>query len=179
MHYGNIKHDAIEDGVGCRTVLFVSGCRNACPHCFQKETWAFDYGRPFDKAAMDELLSSLAKPHVRGLTLLGGEPFEPENQPRLVEVCRRVRHELPGKDIWAYTGFVLEDMLHDPDCRAHTPDLLPLLKQLDVLVDGPFIQERKTLLPFRGSDNQRVIDVPETLRTGTIVMSPFGERHSF
>lgn len=180
MHYGNIKYNAIEDGIGCRTVLFVSGCRNHCPHCFQQETWDFGYGKPFTNETMAEILRSLDPLHVRGLTLLGGEPFEPENQKPLLQLVELVKADHPDKDVWAYTGFVLEDMVTDPDCRANTPFVVPLLRHIDVLVDGPFVQERASrLLPFRGSDNQRVIDVKETFRTKQVVLSPYGERHGF
>lgn len=178
MYYGNIKYNAIEDGVGCRTVLFVSGCRNHCKNCFQQETWNFSYGKPFTDATVQEILDSLNSPYVDGITLLGGEPFEPENQGELVRLTLTVKNQFPQKTIWAYTGFILEQMVTDPKCRAHTENLLPLLHNLDILVDGPFVEEKKNItLPYRGSENQRVIDMPETFRRREIVLSPYGEKH--
>ncbi len=170
MNYGNIKPRDIADGVGVRVTLFVSGCRNHCPNCFQPETWAFDYGKPFTKETEDYILDQLAPGFVDGLTLLGGEPMERENQAGLVPFLRRVRRELPNKTIWCYSGFTWEELtgVTPARCRCETTD--EMLSLLDVLVDGRFVEELKNLrLRFRGSSNQRIIDVPATLKAGTIM----------
>lgn len=169
MNYCNIKPRDIADGVGVRVTLFVSGCRNHCPECFQPETWDFGYGDPFTEAVQDHILEQLSPPFVDGLTLLGGEPFEPENQPALIPLLRRVRRELPGKTIWAYSGFTWEELTGQVPCRCHIDCTGEMLSLLDVLVDGRFVQELKDItLRFRGSSNQRLIDVPATLRSGQI-----------
>lgn len=170
MNYAGIKYTDIANGLGCRTVLFVSGCRNHCKDCFQPHTWDFDYGEPFDEKIKQEILDSLAPAYVQGLTLLGGEPFEPENQVELLKFVKRVKELYPKKDIWAFTGYVYDVDLVEGGrkyCEA-TDELLSLL---DVLVDGPFIAEKKSLmLKFRGSSNQRVLDMKETLKSGKIVL---------
>ena len=171
MYYGNIKPRDIADGIGVRVTLFVSGCRNHCPNCFQPETWDFAYGKPFTAETEDYLLEQLSPAYVDGLTLLGGEPFEPENQPELLPFLRRLRRELPGKTVWAYSGFTWEELAGAAParCRADVTD--ELLSMLDVLVDGRFVEELKSItLRFRGSSNQRVIDVPRTLEAGKIVL---------
>ena len=172
MYYGNIKNCDIANGEGVRVTLFVSGCTNRCPHCFQPETWDFQYGEPFTAATEDHLLKLLAPSYIRGLTLLGGEPMEPENQRALLPFLKRVRSELPEKDIWCFTGFTYERLLSDaphPRCEA-TDELLALI---DVLVDGPFIEAQKKLtLRFRGSENQRLIDLKKTRETGELTLLP-------
>ena len=170
MNYAGIKYTDIANGLGCRTVLFVSGCRNHCKDCFQPHTWDFDYGEVFDEKVQQEILDSLAPSYVQGLTLLGGEPFEPENQVELVKFVRRVKKQYPKKDIWAFTGYVYDvDLVEGGRKYCQATD--ELLSMLDVLVDGPFIAEQKNLmLKFRGSSNQRVLDMKETLRTGEIVL---------
>ena len=162
MHYGAIKKTDIANGEGVRVSLFVSGCTNHCEHCFQPETWAFDYGREFTAQTEEEILQALSPSYINGLTVLGGEPFEPENQRALVPFLRRVRQAFPRKTIWCYTGFVLEDeLLRDgshPRCEV-TDEMLSLL---DVLVDGRFVEALKDIsLPFRGSSNQRIIRLGE------------------
>lgn len=170
MHYGEIKNCDIANGLGVRVTLFVSGCTNRCENCFQPQTWAFDYGTPFTRETEDELLRLLAPAYINGLTLLGGEPMEPENQRALLPFLRRVRETLPTKTIWAYSGFTWEE-LHTPGAHPRcevTDELLPLL---DVLVDGRFVQALHDIsLRFRGSSNQRIIDVPKTLACGTITL---------
>ena len=170
MNYAGIKYCDIANGLGCRTVLFVSGCRNHCKDCFQPQTWDFSYGRPFDEQVQKDILDSLAPSYVQGLTLLGGEPFEPENQETLVTFVEKVKQLYPTKDIWAFTGYVYDrDLIVGG--RKHTEHTDRLLSMIDVLVDGPFISEEKDIrLKFRGSRNQRVIDVKETLRQGTICL---------
>ena len=163
MNYGAIKTCDIANGEGVRVSLFVSGCRNHCPGCFQPETWDFAYGQPFTEATARMLLDALAPDYINGLTLLGGDPFEPENQRELLPFLRRVRAAFPEKTVWAYTGYTWEQLCSGTHrvCSAETPELLGLL---DVLVDGPFIQEQKNIrLRFRGSENQRILDVPRSL----------------
>ena len=171
MYYGEIKKMDIANGEGVRTTLFVSGCTNRCDECFQPQTWDFTYGQPFTRETEDLLLSYLQPDYIRGLTLLGGEPFEPANQRELLPFLHRLRRELPQKDIWCFTGFTLDgELLREgsyPRCE-YTDEMLSLL---DVLVDGRFIKSLKNLsLAFRGSSNQRVIDVKRTLQTGSIVL---------
>lgn len=170
MHYGNIKQYDIADGEGVRTTLFVSGCTNCCKGCFQPETWDFDYGKPYTEETEEKILAMLADENIQGLTLLGGEPFEPENQKVLVQLLRRVRNELPDKDIWSYTGFVYErDLLAGG--RKHTEVTDEMLSYIDVLVDGPFIEEKKNIsLQFRGSENQRIIDLKKTRAEGRVIL---------
>lgn len=170
MYYGNIKMYDIADGEGCRVTLFVSGCTNCCKDCFQRETWDFHYGQPYTKETEDNLIECLKDENIQGLTLLGGEPFEPENQKELIHLLRRVRKELPQKDVWSYTGFVLDrDLLEGQ--RKHTDVTYEMLSYIDVLVDGPFIAEKKNLaLYFRGSENQRVIDMKRTREEKSIIL---------
>ena len=170
MNYGNIKYFDIADGEGVRTTLFVSGCTNRCKGCFQPETWDFDYGEPFTKEVEDKILDSLEPYYVDGLTLLGGEPMEPSNQAALLPFLRRVRERYPEKSIWCFTGFVLEDDLFEGG-RKHTACTDELLSLIDILVDGPYIEDlRNIMLQFRGSENQRVIDLKKTLREGKVVI---------
>ena len=159
MYYSAIKYTDIANGLGVRTVLFVSGCRNRCKGCFQPETWNFCNGQPFDSLAEDRIIESLLPDYIKGLTLLGGDPFEPENQEGLIAFVRRVKKECPGKDIWAYTGYLLDKDLV-PGGKLHTQVTDELLSYIDVLVDGPFVEAKKSLsLKFKGSANQRVIDM--------------------
>lgn len=168
MNYAGIKYCDIANGTGCRTVLFVSGCRNACKGCFQPQTWDFGYGEPFDEKVQKEVLDSLAPDYITGITLLGGEPFEPENQKELVPFMRKVVAQYPNKNVWAFTGYIYDkDLLAGG--RRHTEDTDELLSMIDVLVDGPFVEELKDItLKFRGSSNQRVLDLRETIRMGKI-----------
>ena len=170
MYYGTIKKYDIADGEGVRVTLFVSGCTNHCKGCFQPETWDFCYGNPYTEETEQELINALRDENIQGLTLLGGEPFEPENQRELVKLLRRVRAELPEKDIWSYTGFVYEkDLLAGQ--RKHCEVTDEMLSLLDVLVDGPFVEELKNIrLIFRGSSNQRVLNMKETLKQGKPVI---------
>lgn len=168
MNYAGIKYCDIANGTGCRTVLFVSGCRNACKGCFQPQTWDFGYGETFDEKVQKEVLDSLAPDYITGITLLGGEPFEPENQKELVPFMRKVVAQYPNKNVWAFTGYIYDKDLVAGG-RRHTEDTDELLSMIDVLVDGPFVEELKDItLKFRGSSNQRVLDLRETIRTGKI-----------
>ena len=172
MYYGEIKHCDIANGEGVRVTLFVSGCTNRCKNCFQPQTWAFDYGQPFTAETEARLLDLLSPDYNNGLTLLGGEPFEPENQRALLPFLRRVRARYPGKTIWSYTGFTYEELLtpgSHPRCEA-TDELLSLL---DVLVDGRYVEELKDIsLRFRGSSNQRLIDLAATRGDGAVRTLP-------
>ena len=171
MNYAGIKYCDIANGLGCRTVLFVSGCRNACKGCFQPQTWDFHYGEPFDEKAQEGILHSLEPDYVQGITLLGGEPFEEENQAALVPFMRRVRAEYPNKDVWAFTGYIYDKDLI-PGGRKYTEYTDELLSMIDILVDGPFMEELKDItLKFRGSRNQRVIDLSKTIQCGKICLA--------
>ena len=169
MYYGEIKDCDIANGEGVRVTLFVSGCTNRCKGCFQPQTWDFCYGEPFTAETEAKLLQMLAPDYINGLTLLGGDPFEPENQRALLPFLRQVRQAYPRKTIWAFTGFTYEALLTDgahPRCEA-TDAMLALV---DVLVDGPFVEELHDIsLRFRGSSNQRLIDLNATRAAGEVV----------
>lgn len=168
MYYSAIKYCDIANGTGVRTTLFVSGCRNCCKDCFQPETWDFCNGEPFDEQVEYAILDSLRPAYISGLTLLGGDPFEPENQQALAPFVKKVKMAYPQKNIWAYTGYILERDLKAGG-RKYCDVTGELLKMIDVLVDGPFIAEQKDItLQFRGSANQRVIDLKEYNSTGEI-----------
>ena len=170
MNYCNIKTREIADGVGVRVTLFVSGCRNHCKNCFQPETWDFNYGEPFTKEVEDHLIEELRPDFVDGLTLLGGEPGEAENQRGLLPFLQRVRKELPNKTIWCYSGFTWEQLTGKEPARCRCEVTDEFLSLLDVLVDGPYVEELHDItLLFRGSANQRLIDVPATLKAGEVV----------
>ena len=169
MHYGEIKNYDIANGIGVRVTLFVSGCTNRCKNCFQPQTWDFHYGNPFTAETEDKLLAMLAPDYIHGLTLLGGEPFEPENQRVLLPFLKRVREAYPNKTIWAFSGFTLEE-LKSEESHAHCEVTEEMLSMLDVLVDGRFVEELKNIsLRFRGSSNQRLIDMKATRAQGVIV----------
>ena len=172
MYYGEIKDCDVANGEGVRVTLFVSGCTNHCEHCFQPQTWAFDYGQPFTEETEERILSLLSPSYVNGLALLGGEPFEPENQRALLPFVRRVKAAYPEKTVWAFSGFTYEELLTEgshPRCEA-TDGLLNLL---DVLVDGRFVEELKDIsLRFRGSSNQRLINLNATRESGNMTLLP-------
>ena len=167
MNYAAIKNCDIANGPGVRVSLFVSGCTHRCPGCFNEVAWDFHYGQPFTQEVMDRIVQMLRPDYIRGLTLLGGEPFEPENQGTIVQLLRQVKRELPQKSIWAFSGYLFDrDIL-----SGRLGDTREYLSYLDVLVDGPFIEAQKNLsLRFRGSENQRLIDVPASLAAGKIVL---------
>lgn len=159
MNYGTIKDCDIANGPGVRVSLFVSGCRHHCKGCFNPETWDFQYGQPFTEETADQILKALSPSYIRGFTLLGGEPFEPENQRVLVGLLRKIRKTYPAKDIWCYTGY-----LYDADLpvggKVHTEVTDEMLSYIDVLVDGEFVEAKKDItLVFRGSSNQRVLNL--------------------
>ena len=172
MYYSVIKEYDIANGPGCRTTLFVSGCRNHCEGCFQPETWSFSFGQEYDAKTQQYLLDSLEPDYVAGLTLLGGDPFEEENQEALVPLLEAIRERYGSrKDIWAYTGYVYETDLTEGG-KKHTKVTDRMLACLDVLVDGPFILAQKNImLQFRGSSNQRILDIPKTLESGEAVLA--------
>ncbi len=170
MNYGEIKNCDIANGIGVRVTLFVSGCTNHCEHCFQPQTWDFSYGKPFTEETEETIFSMLAPQYIRGLTLLGGEPFEPENQKALVPFLHRLHDRFPAKDVWAFSGFTLEELL-TAGHHAHCDVTKEMLSMIDVLVDGRYIDARRNLsLQFRGSDNQRLIDMNRTRALGSVVL---------
>ena len=170
MNYAAIKNCDIANGPGVRVSLFVSGCTHRCPGCFNEVAWDFHYGDPFTQETIDYIISLLQPAYVRGLTLLGGEPFEPENQRPIVELLRQVREKCPDKSIWAFSGYLFEkDILSG---RLGPWEVTQeYLSYLDVLVDGPYVESKKNLsLRFRGSENQRLINVPASLEQGRTVL---------
>ena len=167
MNYATIKKFDIANGPGIRVSLFVSGCRHRCKNCFNKEAWDFNYGKPLTDEVMEEILDACRPEHITGLSLLGGEPFEKENREKLISLTKKFRAMYPKKDIWCYTGFVLDTEL----LKSEDSDIYELLSQIDVLVDGRFVEELKSpSLLYRGSYNQRIIDVPKTLREGKVLL---------
>lgn len=173
MNYAEIKKTDIANGTGVRVSLFVSGCTHHCKGCFNAETWDFYYGKEFTERTEEELMQALKPDFITGLTVLGGEPFEPDNQRRLVPFLKKVRAAYPKKTIWCYSGYLLDkELLKESRARCEVTD--EMLSLLDVLVDGEFILEQKDIsLRFRGSANQRIIDVQKTLREGRIAVLTF------
>ena len=169
MNYATIKNCDIANGPGVRISLFVSGCTHHCKGCFNQVAWDFDYGEPFTQQTIRTILDMMKPGYIKGLTLLGGEPFEPENQGPIVELLRQVKKAYPQKSIWAFSGYLYEKITsHTLGDWAVTQEFL---SYLDVLVDGPFVEEKKNLaLRFRGSENQRLIDMPASLASGKIVL---------
>ena len=170
MNYAEIKNCDIANGPGVRISLFVSGCTHHCPGCFNQVAWDFDYGQPFTQQTIDQILEMLKPGYIKGLTLLGGEPFEPENQGAIVELLRQIKEKYPEKSIWAFSGYLFDrDILSG---RLGNWEITKeYLSYLDVLVDGPFVEAKKNLsLRFRGSENQRIIDVPASLAANRIVL---------
>lgn len=176
MHYSTIKDCDIANGIGVRITLFVSGCTNHCKNCFQPQTWDFDFGEPFTEETEEKLLEMLKPDYINGLTLLGGEPMEPQNQRALVPFLKRVREVYPNKNVWCFTGFTYEILKTDgshPRCEV-TDEMLSLI---DVLVDGRYVDELKDLtLQFRGSSNQRLIDMVKTRENGEVTLLPNNDR---
>ena len=170
MNYATIKNCDIANGPGVRVSLFVSGCHHHCKGCFNREAWDFSYGQPFTQETIDQILALLKPDYIQGLTLLGGEPFDPRNQEAVLELLRAVKKAYPEKNIWAFTGYlfdkdILPGKLGDPEITRE------YVSYLDVLVDGPFVEEKKNLsLRFRGSENQRLIHVPASLAAGKVVL---------
>lgn len=171
MHFGQIFTADSANGIGIRVSLFVSGCTNKCKGCFQPETWDFNYGEEYTQETEDFIIKELSNAYYTGLTILGGEPFEPSNQREVVKLIRRVKRECQGKTIWMYTGFTYDrDLI--PDGSRYTEVTDEILDSIDILVDGRFEEELKNIrLNFRGSENQRIIDMPATRASREIVLS--------
>lgn len=172
MYYGEIKKCDTANGEGIRTTIFVSGCRNCCKNCFNPETWAFDYGKPFTDEVREEIYATMKNPSVRGLTVLGGEPMEPENQVDLLPFLKEFKKRFPNKTVWLFTGNLYEELMGEPGSHYKCLDITKeILSYVDILVDGRFIEEKKSLgLRFRGSSNQRIIDMNKTRAAGEIVI---------
>ncbi len=170
MNYAAIKNNDIANGPGVRVSLFVSGCTHHCKGCFNEVAWDFNYGEPFTQHTVQSILDMMAAPHIKGITLLGGEPFEPQNQPELTKLLRQIRILYPNKSVWCFSGYLLDrDIL--PGKLGDPAITREMLSYIDVLVDGPFILDKKDLtLRFRGSSNQRLIHIPATLEKGEIVL---------
>lgn len=168
MNYAEIKNCDIANGPGVRVSLFVSGCTHRCKGCFNEIAWDFAYGKPFTQETADMLLKMLEPDHIKGITLLGGEPFEPQNQPAVVDFLRQMKEKYPDKTVWAFSGYLFDKDMLSGRLGELTNEFL---SYVDVLVDGPFVEAKKNLsLRFRGSSNQRIIDVPASLQTGEIVL---------
>ena len=164
MNYHNIKTDDMLNGDGLRVTCWVSGCSIGCFNCYNPQTWDFNSGIPFTEETMQEILEDLSKPYIKGLTLSGGHPLDPQNAPKVLEIVKRVKMVFPNKDIWIYSGYVWEDIIKDDILKE-------ILKRTDVLVDGAYIDELRDIsLAFRGSSNQRIIDVKKTLKKNEVVL---------
>ncbi len=172
MNYCALRTCDVANGPGMRVTLFVSGCTNHCPGCFQPETWDFDYGQPFTAETQAHILDLLAPEYISGLTLLGGDPFEPSNQRALLPLLQAVKAQYPRKTVWAFTGFLLDDELQRDGSHPRCEVTDEMLTYIDILVDGRFIEAQKDVrLKFKGSANQRTIDVPKTLAQGKVVLA--------
>ena len=164
MNYHNIKTDDMLNGDGLRVTCWVSGCNMGCFNCYNPQTWDFNSGIPFTEETMQELLYDLSKPYIKGCTLSGGHPLDPHNAPKVLEIVKRVKMVFPNKDIWIYSGYIWEDIIKDKTLRE-------ILKYTDILVDGAYIDELRDIsLPFRGSSNQRIIDVPKSLEQNKVIL---------
>ena len=169
MNYAQIYLCDTANGIGCRNSIFVSGCTHHCEGCFNEIAWDFNYGKPFSQDVQNRLMEETNRPYIDGITILGGEPMEVANQKALLPFIYSFRSELPDKTIWIYSGYTWEELEDESNLRCHYEDTLTLLLNIDVLVDGKFIMEKKDIsLPFRGSSNQRIIDVPKTLERGEV-----------
>lgn len=170
MNYGDIKRVDVANGPGVRVSIFVSGCSHHCKGCFNEETWDFNFGKPYTEETEEQIIEYLKPNYIRGLSLLGGDPMEPSNMEALVPLLKRVKRELPDKDIWCYTGCIFEkDVLGGLwEKYSFTKELV---ENIDIIVDGPFVEELKNVnLRFRGSENQRIIDVKESLKEGKTIL---------
>ena len=170
MNYAEIKYCDIANGEGVRTSLFVSGCTHHCKNCFNKIAWDFNYGKEFTESVEDDILKSCEPDYISGVTLLGGEPFEPENQPRLLEFLKKFKEMYPEKNVWCYSGYTYEELTGKKESRCFTDKTLDMLNLIDILVVGEYVEELYTLMiRFRGSTNQRLIDLNATRKQGEIV----------
>jgi anaerobic ribonucleoside-triphosphate reductase activating protein len=181
MHYGNIKWNDIANGEGVRVSLFVSGCKNHCPFCFNRETWDFNYGNEFTNLVAEKILNAIEPYWINGLTILGGEPMEIENQKSVHDFVIKFREKFGNtKTIWVYTGYLFDQDLVAENGKRHTEYTLEILKNIDIMVDGRFVNELKNLsLKFRGSENQRIILVKESLDKGEVILSPLNKFTNF
>ena len=186
MNYASILYCDTANGIGCRTVLFVSGCRHHCKNCFNASTWSFQSGKPFDQSIINKILDSLQPSYIDGLSILGGEPMEPENQPDIFNLIQQVKDTYPEKTIWLYSGYTWEEImgqtcsrtdLQNPDTNkslSHTPLSMNILQHIDILVDGEYQEEKRNIrLEFRGSENQRILDVPQSLQQHKPILSKY------
>lgn len=174
MNYGQIYFTDTANGIGCRTAVFVSGCTHHCKGCFNEMTWDFDYGVPYTKETEDTIIESLKPSYIAGLTLLGGEPMEPANQRALLPLIKRVKNEVAHASIWIYSGYLWEELMDAGNRRCHTECTDEILSCTDILVDGEFVLEKKNImLHFRGSENQRIIDVKRSLAEDRVVLSEY------
>ena len=177
MNFGQIYYNDVANGIGCRTSLFVSGCTHHCKGCFNEMTWDFNYGEKYTKAIEDEIINSLKPDYIAGLTILGGEPMEIVNQKEIRPLLERIKNEVPKATIWIYSGYLWEELTDSDNKRCHSEDTDAILAMTDILVDGEFMLDKKNLmLRFRGSENQRVIDVKESLMKGIIVLSKYNDK---
>ncbi len=171
MKIAQIKTNDIADGEGVRTSVFVSGCRHHCKGCFNEIAWDFEYGREYNKGVEEEILKSVEPAWIAGITLLGGEPFEPENCPGMIGLVKEFKKRYPQKTVWCYSGFTIDELAGIKPSRVKTEEALELLQLVDILVDGEYVEEKKNIsLKFRGSENQRVIDVKKTLAEKQVVL---------
>lgn len=177
MNYAKVYYNDVANGVGCRTALFVSGCTHHCKGCFNEITWDFNYGDNFTEKIQDEIIKSLEPSYINGLTILGGEPMEVINQKALRPFIEKVRKKHPGKTIWLYSGYTFEELTDENNKRCHSEDTMKILECIDILVDGEFqLKNRDISLRFRGSSNQRIIDVQKSLTEGNICLSEYGNK---
>lgn len=171
MNFAEIKTNDIANGEGVRTSLFVSGCRHHCKDCFNEIAWDFNYGKPYNKETEKYILDSIKPAWIAGISILGGEPFEPENQEEVLNLLKAFKKEYPLKTVWCYSGFTIEEITGKTPSRAFTDISIELLKMIDILVDGKFINEQKNIsLKFRGSENQRIIDVKNTFKENKLII---------
>ena len=164
MNYEKVDKCSVSNGAGVRTVLWVSGCDVHCHNCHNPQTWDFNSGIPFTDDSMQEILYDLSKPYIKGLTLSGGHPLDPHNAPKVLEIVKRVKMVFPNKDIWIYSGYEWENIIKDETLRE-------ILKYTDVLVDGAYVDELRDIsLAFKGSSNQRIIDVEKSLIENKVIL---------
>ena len=179
MYYGRIYDCDVQNGIGMRVSPFVSGCTQHRPECFNPETWDFHFGNPFTPEVQKAVLEAVNKDYIDGLTVLGGEPWEPENQRVLLPFFEDFRSTCTRKSLWTFSGYTWEELTDPNNTRCHTRDTLPMLALTDILIDGEFhIAEKDVSLRFRGSRNQRILDVPRSLEAGKPVLSPYMGKQS-
>ena len=174
MNYGQVFYADTANGIGARISLFVSGCTHHCPGCFNEETWDFNFGDPFTREVEDDIIEHLRPSYIDGLSLLGGEPMEAQNQRALLPFLERVKHEVPHATVWIYSGYTFEELLDETNSRCHTEATRRILELADILVDGKFVlAEKDVKLRFRGSRNQRILELKESLKENRPVHSRY------